>query len=307
MRFEEADGQLIKLHSLAKINLDWVASFYDWTFPKSDATWFDKASFNEETGTRLGRLIPIPTAWAALFLDYPNVGTALQRIWALISLAAIGKLDNFKLLTYSMAYACCLLPGMVDYTSVLATDWKRLPHSKPNTTWRREEWQASKDSALDMDFDEGDSVKDLKLPPEDIRDPFMTIFGGGRQPQIIFPGQQTRNPTSWGGSPYGARVHHGTGQHTPSPSAARHGGAKASTGARMMAQQGTGHSATHHAATHPVVDIGAFMATMLQAQTDNQLAIAAASHTNMVAFHMAMAQAIATKAGDKDSKMTTSK
>jgi hypothetical protein len=57
----------------------------------------------------------------------------------------------------------------------------------------------------------------------------------------------------------------------------------------------------------PVMDIGAFMATMLQAQTENQLDIAAVSHTNMVAFHMATAQAIAAKAGDKDSRMTTLK
>ncbi len=49
------------------------------------------------------------------------------------------------------------------------------------------------------------------------------------------------------------------------------------------------------------------MATMLQAQMENQLAIAAASHTNMVVFHMVTAQAIAAKAGDKDSRMTTSK
>jgi hypothetical protein len=55
------------------------------------------------------------------------------------------------------------------------------------------------------------------------------------------------------------------------------------------------------------MDIGAFMATMLQAQMENQLAIAAASHTNMVVFHMVTAQAIAAKAGDKDSRMTTSK
>ncbi len=49
------------------------------------------------------------------------------------------------------------------------------------------------------------------------------------------------------------------------------------------------------------------MATMLQAQTENQLAIAVASHTNMVAFHTATAQAIAAKAGIKDSRMTTLK
>ncbi len=48
------------------------------------------------------------------------------------------------------------------------------------------------------------------------------------------------------------------------------------------------------------------MATVLKAQTDNQLAIAAASHTNMVAFHTAMAQANAVSGG-KDAQMTVAK
>ena len=51
--------------------------------------------------------------------------------------------------------------------------------------------------------------------------------------------------------------------------------------------------------TQPVLDIGAFMATMLQEQTEKQLAIVVVSHTNMVAFHTATAQAIATIAGDR--------
>ncbi len=48
------------------------------------------------------------------------------------------------------------------------------------------------------------------------------------------------------------------------------------------------------------------MATMLRAQMDSQLAIAAASHTNMVAFHTAMAQASAASGG-KDAQMTVAK
>ena len=55
--------------------------------------------------------------------------------------------------------------------------------------------------------------------------------------------------------------------------------------------------------TQPVFDIGAFVVTMLQAQMENQRAIAVASHMNMVAIHTATAQAIATKAGDKDSRI----
>jgi hypothetical protein len=48
------------------------------------------------------------------------------------------------------------------------------------------------------------------------------------------------------------------------------------------------------------------MATMLRVQTDSQLAIAAASHTNMVAFHTATAQASA-MSGRKDARMMVAK
>jgi hypothetical protein len=48
------------------------------------------------------------------------------------------------------------------------------------------------------------------------------------------------------------------------------------------------------------------MATMLQAQTENQLAIAAASHNNMVAFHTATAQ-VSAASGGKDSRLTAAK
>jgi hypothetical protein len=114
MRFEEEEGQLFKRCSLKPIDLDRIANFYNGTFPKRDMAWFGEAEFDEEVGTRLGRLIPIPTAWVALFLDYPNLATALRRVRALISLVKMERLRNFKLLAYSMAYACSLLPEMED-------------------------------------------------------------------------------------------------------------------------------------------------------------------------------------------------
>ncbi len=80
LRFDGEENVLFKLLSLAKIDLAQVTKFYDGSFLHRDHKWFDKATFNEVEGVRLGRLIPIPTAWAALFLDYPNVGTALRQV-----------------------------------------------------------------------------------------------------------------------------------------------------------------------------------------------------------------------------------
>ncbi len=77
-----------------------------------------------------------------MFLDYPNVGMALRRVQALISSVAIKKLENFRLLAYSMAYVGFLLPNSTDSTSVLELDWNRLPHVNHNRMWRFEAWQA---------------------------------------------------------------------------------------------------------------------------------------------------------------------
>jgi hypothetical protein len=87
---------------------------------------------------------------------------------------------------------------------------------------------------------------------------------------------------------------------TTKPTTTSRGGARA--GGNPTAQHGQGLPA----AAQQSLDIGAFMATMLQAQTDSQLAIAAASHTNMVAFHTAMVQASAASGG-KDAWMTVAK
>ena len=57
----------------------------------------------------------------------------------------------------------------------------------------------------------------------------------------------------------------------------------------------------------PGVDMAAMITAIIRGQNKNQLAIAAASNASMIAFHTAMEQALATKSGDKDSKLTAMK
>jgi hypothetical protein len=77
-------------------------------------------------------------------------------------------------------------------------------------------------------------------------------------------------------------------------------------GARARGQPTTQHGQGLPAAAQQSLDIGAFMATMLRAQMDSQLAIAVASHTNMLAFHTVRVQASAVSGG-KDARMTVAK
>jgi hypothetical protein len=53
--------------------------------------------------------------------------------------------------------------------------------------------------------------------------------------------------------------------------------------------------------------MAAVITAIIRSQNENQLAIAAASNASMIAFHTATAQALAAKAGDKDSKLTAMK
>jgi hypothetical protein len=103
-RFEGDDDKLFELAPLAKTVLSLVAQFY--RIPgKNDNKWFDKAG-TDETGLWISRLIPIPTGWAALFLDYPDLGMAFHRVTDLINSVAKEKVGNFKILAWQMAYAC---------------------------------------------------------------------------------------------------------------------------------------------------------------------------------------------------------
>jgi hypothetical protein len=133
LRFDGEEADLFGLLSLARIDLARVANFYDNPGAR-DIKWFDEAVLNDANGVRLGRLVPIPTVWAAMFLDYPNIGTALRRTRALIGSVPLDKVKNFKLLAYSMTYATFLIPNSPDMSSVLQLDWKRLPRGKSNMT-----------------------------------------------------------------------------------------------------------------------------------------------------------------------------
>ncbi len=60
---------------------------------------------------------------------------------------------------------------------MLAADWKCLPNSKLNLTWRREAWKMGTEGSAETKSDEGDLVDDRKMPPKDTTDSFMSVFG----------------------------------------------------------------------------------------------------------------------------------
>ena len=249
LRYEGDEADLFGMLSLERIDLAQVANFYENPGPR-DTKWFDDAVLEDfNGGVRLGRLVPIPTVWAAMFLDYPNIGTALRRTRALISSVPLDKVENFKLLAYSMTYATFLIPDSPDLSSVLHLDWKRLPRGKSNMAWRIQAWQAGDHAPSDTEFDEGESIDEESDASEP--DPFMATYGGERRQRIVFPKAPAPPAVSWGGSPYGARVHQEPRQypsrpatttgratsanpHTPRPSQPAGGGGASKPGHRCF-------------------------------------------------------------------------
>jgi hypothetical protein len=136
--------------------------------------------------------------WAALFLDYPDLGTAFHRVMDLINSVAEEKVGNFKILAWQMAYACHLMPDLEESTSALALEWKRLPRSKHLLRWRSEAWHQFNDGSGGTDLDKNGfaTTDNRKTPPEDPPPPvddFLSVFGGGQHPRVLFPTHQPRH------------------------------------------------------------------------------------------------------------------
>jgi hypothetical protein len=160
-RFEGDNDKLFELAPLAKTVLSLVAQFY--RIPgKNNDKWFDEAR-PDKAGLWISWLIPIPTGWAALFLDYPDLGTVFHQFTALINSVAKEKVENFKNLAWQMAYACHLMPDLEESTSALAMEWKHLPRSKHLLRWRSDAWHQFDDGSGGTDLDkEGFAIMDFR-------------------------------------------------------------------------------------------------------------------------------------------------
>ncbi len=273
-RFDDGDESLFRLQGFAEVEPSRVAKFYS-TPDRVDENFFDEVC-PDDTGLWIGSLIPVPIMWAALFLDYPNMGTAFRRMEDLVRSVEKSKRHIFRPLVMSMAYACHQRAGSEDSTNALAMPWKRIPRSKPALQVMTRMWGGGADSRGNDDRSERAAGSTA--------DDFDNMFGGGqRRPVYVPPVRPDQTARPKGGLMFGA-------SQPPVAGASTAGGMQGSAAGGM---QGT--------------DFATIMATILQSQTDNQLAIAAASNANMIAFQTATAQALATKSGDKDSKLTAIK
>jgi hypothetical protein len=163
----------------------------------------------------------------------------------------------------------------------MALDWSRLARSKPNIQLSTRAWHDAKD---EQDSNHRAIPGTRKNPPEQA-DNFKLLFGSGKRPKLnLGHWAPPIRASMWGGDTNPGRV--------PGPM-------------RHLPQQHPRHELPQaHAGAH-ASDLALMLVAMMQAQTDGQIAVAAANTANLIMFTTAMAQALATLAGSKKASKLT--
>ena len=283
-RLDDTDDQLFRLCPFAGVNLRELSLFY--SEEENDNIFFGVSNHSHLGAHWVSRLIPLPMGWAAFFVDYPSLGLAFRRVMDLVNSVAADKADNFRILASQVACAC-FHSGGIERTSSMSLDWSRLARSKANLQRSSRAWQAAADELVLVP---PESPGARKEPPEQADD-FRVIFGGGKRQRL--------NLGQWAPP---IRATRGEGQ-APTNRAA-HERAPVPGCLPGPDHHGPQHHPGQHADAH-TSDLAGMLAAMVQAQTDGQIAVAAANTANLIAFTTATAQALAGAAGgDRTAKLT---
>ncbi len=269
-RFDKPDEQLFWLVKLPQVALHNVAMLYA---SDDNDDYYRDTIIPDKGGAgwarMCGRLIPIPGEWAVLFLDYPDLSTTIWRIMDLINLVDKAERVKFRHLAQSVAYTCFLASKSARLVSTMASKWKRLIFLKPTNDWAQLVWCGQVKSVEAIN---GVATSTPAMSPAN---DFASIFGGPVWMAVMV----TRAPIGHRRSPQG--VH-------PAPASPRVTYGTAGVGL-------------------PGLNVKTLIRTLFEAQTMAQVALAMAQNSNLIAFHTATAQALGSKSGDKDLKLTVAK
>ncbi len=218
-----------------------------------------------------------------LSLDYPDLGTMFHWIVDLINLVDKTEQVKFQYLAQSVAYACSSAGAETRPVSTMASKWKRLIFLKPTNNWAQLAWSGQVKSAEAIDR------VSPTTPNMSPANNFASIIGGASRMAVMVP----RAPTRQRRGPQGG------------PSAVQCG--TSNTGRKPRRSTGAGVTYGTSRAGPAGLDVETLIRTLSEAQTMAQVAMATAQNSNLIAFHTATAQALGSKSGDKDSKLTVAK
>ncbi len=190
---------------------------------------------------------------------------------------------KFQYLAQSVAYTCLSASDEARPVSTMTSKWKCLIFTKPTIDWAQLAWSGQLESAEAIN-----DVSSTTLTWSPANN-FASIFGGSLRMAVTVPSA----PTGHGRGPQGGPsvvqcVTCGTGG-TPGRST----GPRVTYGATGAGTAG--------------LDVESLIRALFEAQTTAQVALAAAQNSKLIAFHSATVQALGSKSGDKDSKLTAAK
>jgi hypothetical protein len=235
--------------------------------------WEDVAP-NPNNRSWIGRLIPVPTQWAPLFLGFPDLGAAFKRALKLVAGVDKTEQEKFRGFTLSMMFAFCLDANHKKAASALSTHWKRLPCTETNSAWVANAWQEGANPTVPI------MAPPIPLANATPTDKFARFVGTRKRAEVArlwprTPPQQVIRPP-WV---------HGQGQTCIEPTQ------------RVGLEDGPTTSGVS------MGDIGTIIKTMIDAQLVAQVALMTTNNTNLIAFQTEMAKAMMVKAMGKDSKL----
>jgi hypothetical protein len=120
------------------------------------------------------QVIPIPMEWTPMFVDGPNFGTAIRRVFDLFdSLDENDRVDLYPI-AEMMGMACCAADNGVGAVSTLSTRWTRLMYHARTKKWASGVWERH------SEWDDQEHQAPGGTPPQAAPSPiaqFQILFG----------------------------------------------------------------------------------------------------------------------------------
>jgi hypothetical protein len=161
--FDEAEETLFQRFDLPPARLmethDWYRSTANGN--EQNNTFVVNPSISVKVGGAVTRLIPIPLEWASMFLDGPNFGTTVRRMFDLFDSLVEEERSDLYPFFEMVCMACCAADDSDMPASTLSTQWTRLTFHARTKRWATEAWARHSGQGKQAHVDQSDP-----LPPE---------------------------------------------------------------------------------------------------------------------------------------------
>jgi len=198
--FDEEEDTLFQRFDLPAARLVETLDWYRSTANGNDQnnTFVVDPSIPIKVGGAVTRLIPIPLGWASMFLDGPNFGTTVRRMFDLFDSLEEEERPDLLPIFEMVCMACCAANNSDMPASTLSTQWTRLTFHARTKRWAAEAWARHSGQEEQGHVDQSDP-----LPPETPSPlaQFKNLFGQRKKRHAGHPTrpattQDSRAPTS---------------------------------------------------------------------------------------------------------------